>query len=430
MLFELGAGFILAKTAQYLFSEESNIRNTWKNTLLNCRVEGIRNKENKTFLLNKIYKKDYGYLCTANIPTGLCVEALEKAKKVLEDNLNCIVDIEKERGDNFIKVKLIKEIKDHEFEPVETKPHELFLGYKLDGSLYKINLNMDPHILIAGKTGTGKSFMFATILTNLFYKNKKDFEVYLLQVKKGEIDIFRDCPNVKFTSDNTQEILVILEKLSNLIHRRSKQFASCGIKNISQWNKHFPKQKMKRIIVGVEEISFFMADEESESFRYFNEIVKAGRSAGIHLIALTQRTTAANLGGNGELKSQLTVITAKQRTELDSRNAIDINEAAYLKKQEFICSGNDGYVTFKAPTVDEDFKILNKYVPEIKIPGIKKEEKKSYNSILSYEETLKLRQHYECYKLPENKPVEKPKAEKGTNALPKEIRRKKGVKAC
>jgi hypothetical protein len=104
MLFELGAGFILAKTAQYLFSEESNIRNTWKNTLLNCRVEGIRNKENKTFLLNKIYKKDYGYLCTANIPTGLCVEALEKAKKVLEDNLNCIVDIEKERGDNFIKV--------------------------------------------------------------------------------------------------------------------------------------------------------------------------------------------------------------------------------------------------------------------------------------------------------------------------------------
>lgn len=344
-----------------------DIKRKWGNILQNCKVDGIRNREDETFKITSIYPKMYGYLCCVNIPKGLSIVSLEKAKKVIEDNLNCIVDIEKGRFKEYITVKIVNKILEFEYAPVDTKSHELFIGYKLDGTRYILNLNKDPHILIAGKTGTGKSFLFASILANLIYHNSKDIDIYLLQVMKGEIDIFQNCPGVKFTSDNKNEILIILEKLSGAIHKRSKQFAEHGIKNITQWNQHFPNKKMKRIIIGVEEIAFFM-DEENECFEYFTNIVKAGRSVGIHLICLTQRTTSANLGGNGELKSQLTILTARQRSELDSKNAIDIPDAAYLEKQEFISSCNDGYIKFKAPTIDEDFKILNKYVPEIKIP--------------------------------------------------------------
>ncbi|WP_139905602.1 hypothetical protein [Clostridium thermarum] len=254
---------------------------------------------------------------------------------------------------------------------------------------------------------------------------------------KGEIDIFKNCPSVKFTSDNPSEILVILKKLTDIIHKRSKQFAACGIKNINQWNKNFPNKKMKRIIIGAEEISFFMEpgskDEANPFFHYFNDIVKAGRSAGVHFIGLIQRTTAANLGGNGELKSQLTVITAKQRSELDSRNAIDINDAAYLESQEFICSCNDGYVTFKAPTIDEDFMILNKYVPEIKVPEVEVKEKPQVGKksrILSIEETAKLRENYVCMPLQEYQNLEENKVAslQQNNILPVGTRRPGAVK--
>lgn len=373
MIVELAAATTIKITYNWLKKAPDRIiKEKWREILLNSKVDGIRNKNEVTFEISTIYPRKYGYYCIVNIPQGLSVDALKKAKKIIEDNLNCIAEIEKDRFEKYITVKLVNKVVEYEYAPVETNDHELFLGFKLDGSAYKLDINKDPHALIAGKTGTGKSFLFATILTNLIYFNSKDIEIYLIQVMKGEIDIFKDCPSVKFTSDNKDEILIILKRISNIIHKRSKTFAEQGIKNITQWNQHFKSKKMKRIILGAEEVSFFM-DEEGEYFEHFNNIVKAGRSVGVHFIGLTQRTTSANLGGNGELKSQLTIITAKQRSELDSKNAIDINDAAYLEAQEFIASSNDGYVTFKAPTVDEDFKILNNYVPEIVIPNDNKE---------------------------------------------------------
>lgn len=344
----------------------------WNGIMNNARSDGLRNKDNESFKLLNITREDYGYRCIVDIPFGLSHSALEKSKEIIEDKLGCIVEFEKEKFKNYIIMKIIKSnLGNIEFEPVATKNHELFLGYKYDNTVYTLDLNKDPHVILSGKTGTGKSFLLASVLTNLIYYHSKSSELYLLQKMKGEINIFKDCKNVKFSSNNEEEILLALDKLNKTIHNRSVMFSEMGVKNITQWNKHYPKRFMKRIIVVAEEISFFMEDKESKAFEYFTSIVKAGRSAGVHFIALTQRTTASNLGGNGELKSQMTVVTAKQRSELDSRNAIDISDAKDLLDQEFISSCNDGYVFFKAPHIDEDFKILNKYVREIKIPQVK-----------------------------------------------------------
>jgi hypothetical protein len=425
---ELIIGATLVYGTKYLTDPTRKIRKNWDNALKNCRIEGVRNKIGDTFSLGEIHRTKYGFISSTFVEDGLAVESLRSAKEMLQDNLDCLIEIEKERDKGYITVKFIKEILKFEYAPVQTKSNEIFLGYKLDGSKYILDLNLDPQILIAGMTGTGKSFILAIILTNLIYYHQKDFEIDLFQVKKGEIDIFKNCPAVKFTSDKADEILKELRRLSELIHKRSKLFAEHGIKNITQWNKHFPKRKMKRILIAAEEVSFFMnqGEETNPLFTLFIEIVKAGRSVGIHFVGLTQRTTAANLGGNGELKSQLTVITAKQRTETDSKNAIDISDAAKLERQEFIASANDGYVTFKAPEVDEDYMILNKYVPEIRIPdkcaeekdeGIKVEVRKAYfagvlkevtmpvMSKMNYEESQKLSTYSECYTL-ENKPEE------------------------
>lgn len=423
MIVELGCTFIVYFIIKYLFSTEKALKDKWDNSLRACRVDGIRNKDNKTFYINKIYKKEYGYMCIVYIPQGLSVSKLENAKEVLQDNLNCIIEIEKERFENYITVKIINKIIDFSYVPVTTKANQIYLGNKLDNSKYILDLNKDPHVLIAGKTGTGKSFLFASILTNLIYNNSKDIEIYLLQVMKGEIDIFKNCPSVKFTSDNEDEIFFIIEKLVTIIHKRSKLFASMGVKNITQWNKLFPSKKMKRIVIGIEEISFFM-NVESPCFQYLNSITKTGRASGVHLIALTQRTTIVNLPS--ELKAQMSVITAKQRSTLDSRNAIDIDDAAYLGEQEFIASANDGYVYFKAPTIDEDFKILNSFVPEIKTPGstpkIEGKNIKNDNK-LSYEETQKLKIFSECH-ITKGKPTVKEMSEKHLNEGP---RRRRGA---
>lgn len=379
--------FAISAACVYLFRRFQNrklyqLKENWKNTLENARVEGVRNMKGDTFEIFQVFQKNYGYLCLISIPSGLKVENLESAKDVIQDSLHCLIEVEKENFKDYIKVKVItKQVEKFNFEPVKTYPNQLYLGKKIDGDYYKIDLNTNPHIIISGQTGTGKSFLLASILTNLIYNHPNSAELYLLQITKAEIDIFSKCNNVRFTSNNLKEIEAILEKLNNTINLRSKIFSNNGIKNIGQWNKHFKNKRMKRIIVCVEEISFFMNDEESNAFKIFNNLVKAGRSVGIHLIALTQRTTVANLGGDGELKSQTTVITARQRSDLDSRNAIDIGDAVDLREREFIAYSNEGYVYFTSPYLDEDFEILHEYVPEIKIPDVQevKEEKSNVN---------------------------------------------------
>lgn len=379
--------FVIGAGCVYLYRRFQNrkvyqLKENWKNTLENARADGIRNMKGDTFEMFKVFQKPYGYLGLVSVPSGLKVGNLENAKDIIQDSLHCLIEIEKENFKDYIKVKVItKQVEKFNFEPIKTYPNQLYLGKKIDGDYYKINLNTNPHIIISGQTGTGKSFLLASILTNLIYNHPNSTELYLLQITKAEIDIFSKCKNVRFTSNNLKEIEAILEKLNNTINLRSKIFSSNGIKNISQWNKHFKNKRMKRIIVCVEEISFFMNDEDSNAFKIFNNLVKAGRSVGIHLIALTQRTTVANLGGDGELKSQTTVITARQRSDLDSRNAIDIGDAVDLREREFIAYSNEGYVYFTAPYLDEDFNILNEYVPEIKIPDIQevKEEKSNAN---------------------------------------------------
>ena len=97
------------------------------------------------------------------------------------------------------------------------------------------------------------------------------------------------------------------------------------------------------------------------------QIVKAGRSVGIHFVGATQRITAEQLGGNGNLKSCLTFLCLKTNTEHDSELAIGTKDAFYLADREMIYKGNKGTMKIKIPTLDQEFKLLNHFNKDIKI---------------------------------------------------------------
>ena len=97
-------------------------------------------------------------------------------------------------------------------------------------------------------------------------------------------------------------------------------------------------------------------------------ILKLGRSAGIHVIMLSQRSTVSNLGGkNGDIKSNLTKITFYQNSNTNSQNVLDTNDATRLDNLECCVLDTKGITVIKVPYVDEYMTILHKYVPEIHI---------------------------------------------------------------
>jgi energy-coupling factor transporter ATP-binding protein EcfA2 len=335
---------------------------------------GIQNKKEQTFKIYKTIPTSYGYMCYINIPDGLSVEHLNSKLNILEDNLNGIIDIEKEKFKSNIVMRIVdRDLNKFMFKPVKCYSNQLLLGKDYKGQDYLLDLNNHPMVLIAGATGYGKSMLLACILANLIYNTPNDIELYLTQLIKGEISSFEDCNPVKMIAYNEKELEVAIDRVRKKIDERSKLFISHGIRNINQWNKHFPRQRMKRVILVCEEMSELM---ELDVWSNLWKVVKAGRSVGVHLIGALQRTTATNL--DTDVKSQMTRITFHQNSIIDSQNVINSNNAMKLKRGECIICGNNGEENIKVPFIDDDFVILHKYINEIRIPSADKS--KEYKS--------------------------------------------------
>lgn len=316
-----------------------------------------------------------GYILTIHIPTGLSLGEVEKYKETIENKFKGIVTIENIKFSSLVKVKVInKDIGNFKFEPVRALDNQIYLGKKLDGENYLIDINNNPHLLIAGQTGTGKTYLLASIITNLEYNSSKYIELYLCQTAKQEIGFLANLKSVKFNAKTLGETSFILDNLVKKIQNRSELFTSNGIRNLSHWNRKFKSRRMKRIYCVIEELSCYMPDEsdneeekelKAKCWSNILKIVKLGRSSGIHFIGIVQRSTVSNLGGNGDIKSQMTRVTFRQASTIDSQNIIGNNMAIDLTEREIVTSTTDGYIQCKAPWIDEDFTILNKYVPEI-----------------------------------------------------------------
>lgn len=339
---------------------------------------GIKNKNDETFTPFKIITTENSIIYFINIPPGLKVDALDGIRKEINTYFQGITTIKKNKFENYCTVKIVtKDISDFEFKPVKCVEYEIYIGKTLDLEDYKVDLTKSAaHVLIAAPSGKGKSFVLASILTNLIYNSADKIELYLLQIMKGDVSNFEKCKPVKFTAYTLEEVVWGLEKLVDIINKRDRKFRDVGINNLKNYNKHYPKARLKRIFAVAEEISFFMSNDiddennkqlKARALEALKVIIKAGRSVGCHLITVSQRGTVDSLPSL--MKSMMIRVCLGQISSIDSRNIIESDDAIYLEDKECYVYGDvPGLNLIKIPTIDEDFSILNKYVPEIKTP--------------------------------------------------------------
>ena len=330
----------------------------------------------KFYLIEDI-KITNGHVLKIGIPPTSNFKKFEEKKQQLESHFKGIIEMEKIRFSSMIQMKVItKDIGNYMYAPVRPdKYYKLYIGKKFDNESFFIDLNTNSHILISGVTGSGKSYLLATMLTNLLYHYPKSFEVYLCQTAKRDIDYLKKCKGIKASLYTADETALVLEKAINEINKRSEMFSNVGAKGLDHYNK-VTDSKIKRKLFVFEEISLYMADEtdsdeeataKNKVWKQIWKIVKLGREVGIHFIGLTQRTTAANLGGSGEIKSQLCRITFRQAQKIDSNNCIDTDLATTLRDRECYVLSTEGLNLVKVPSIDKEMTILNKYLPEIKV---------------------------------------------------------------
>lgn len=211
---------------------------------------------------------------------------------------------------------------------------EFWLGENKEGEL-------TSHGLLAGKTGSGKSFTLHAIITSLAMKYSPDeLELYLLDFKEGvEFQMYVDSekgkddftptelnddekdnalPHAKVVSiESDREFgLSVLEYINKKIEERSTQFKTAGNLNKLQDYRDRTGEKMPRILVVIDEFQYMFQENDQITRRLntvMDNITRQGRAFGIHLIIASQSPNVQNMAK--EIYSQVDLRMVQQMDE-------------------------------------------------------------------------------------------------------------------
>lgn len=137
------------------------------------------------------------------------------------------------------------------------------------------------HILVAGTTGSGKTVLMRTLMLSLAVNNPpRNLQMVLLDPKGHGFGPLSRLPHLlRPVVTSATEALVLLADLVKEMERRDRA-EICR----------------PRIIVGIDELADLALVGGKAMERFLTRLVQRGREAGIHLVASTQKPTAAIVG--------------------------------------------------------------------------------------------------------------------------------------
>ncbi|HCS10989.1 MAG TPA: cell division protein FtsK [Clostridiales bacterium] len=327
------------------------------------RLPELKNNKNETLNLNSYELTDYGYKIKFYLPVGITTETIQsnflKLKQAFK--LNSMHFVEDER---LITLYAIKEYDFKGFKPLKLEPHEIYLGEFINKKIV-VDMNKFPHCLIGGDSGTGKSRLLFTILTNLI-SNSNRIELHLLQVRKNDLIVFQKCKQVKTCSRSLEQVLESLRLIDMELQRRESLLdIEKGYLNIADYNRLSGKT-LKYIYVVIEEFSFLnisRADSKEEKLmkaeclKLIKSIVNIGRSSGVFLITSLQKPTNDSIPS--DIKAQLTTrISMLIKDKPTSIVVLGDDSATNLGEREFVCRTKE---TIKGYSLTIDFPEITEY---------------------------------------------------------------------
>ena len=380
-LLEYGAVRAFAKA-----NRERTFEKRWMEQLSSMNGSGYYNQDMDTFFVTNVEEQLFGMTGTINIPDGLAVSDFLTIKPRLEEPLGCLVIPKHDRFNARIDVTIVNRKPEFSFTPYKCEPECIMVGYDVFGKPYFLDLTKStPHLLIGGASGTGKSFICYMVVANLIYswdEIDNNFDIILLQIMKAELSTFSECsPCQKYGMiKDVEKVSDALGAIMELAKDRAEFLENSNVRTHNSMHKN-PNHKINPLYILIDELAFFMPSPsdtgdmktlKQKCIQFLVKISQAGRSAGVHIIALVQRATAKNIDPN--MKSNFARLTAMQNSIIDSECIIDCTDATKLLDREVLLKSGPLMKMLYIPTLKEDCSDLKKYVPKMKVATMKTEE--------------------------------------------------------
>ena len=314
--------------------------------------------------LNKVFK-DYGISAlpvnpeltqeasrftrfTVELKSGETVRALEKSKADIGIQLeaNGEILVNHIRGTKYISVdvpfagadKPIKLVDHLDMLDGDKQKLNVVAGQTPDGKFEMLDISKAPHLLVAGTTGSGKTiFLYSIIVSLLQQFNKDEIEFLIVDPKQTDFVFFEDLPNLyggKVITD-AEEALEMLNRINEQDkEERMQKIRACRSRDINSYNEKNPNNRMKRLVVIIDEYADLIQTAEmqgnrKEFERSLSMLAQKVRSLGIHLIIATQRPSANIVTGVLKANSPYR-ISFRLPSHTDSQTILDMSGAENL----------------------------------------------------------------------------------------------------
>ncbi|HUT10937.1 MAG TPA: DNA translocase FtsK 4TM domain-containing protein [Thermoguttaceae bacterium] len=218
----------------------------------------------------------------------------------------------------------------------------IYLGKDVAGNSMVVDLASLPHLLIAGRTGTGKSVCLNSIIISMLMTRRPD-EVRLLLIdpKMVELSPYKRLPHLMHpVVTDMRKAEAILAWAVEKMEQRYQLLARAGVRHISVYNQLGEEELMERIqpedeedrkriptqipyvVIVADEMADLMMTAAKEVEGHIIRLAQKSRAVGIHLVMATQKPTVDII--TGLIKSNLPArICFQVASRTDSRVVLD-----------------------------------------------------------------------------------------------------------
>jgi len=230
------------------------------------------------------------------------------------------------------------------------------IGWDNNENIINFEIGFDyseHHTLVGGRSGSGKSNLVNVLIQNMAFMYAPDeVELFLLDYKDGVEFNSYTSPYLAHASliavnSNVSYGVSFLEYILEEKNRRSELFKHSSTKDFKEYREK-TKSNLSRIVIIIDEFqTLFTTKDKMKIEQIFAEILRKGRSFGIHLILSTQTLSGVDVGSMSQLKSQIGNRIALAMGQEESMAFLSMNNEAAVKlkgKPEAIYNNRAGNI--------------------------------------------------------------------------------------